>query len=322
MNVVVIGLGSMGKRRIQLIRRMHPEYPIIGVEEKADRREEAARSFGISCFSSLSEFALDDCCAFVCTAPLSHSQIITECLERRWHVFTELNLVSDGYEKNIALSEEYRRTLFLSSPFLYREENRYIRAAISTDKPWNYIYHIGQYLPDWHPWENYRDFFVSDSRTNGCRELLSIELRWLDRSGGSIADAKAVSDKMTELGVPYHDNFMIQLMHEGGNKGVLVVDLVSPVAVRRFEAYAENAYLVWDGTPENLKAFDPITKRLDPVAGREETERRGNYSAFITENMYVNEIKAFFDCVSRGEAAEYGFEQDKRILGIIDLLGA
>lgn len=321
MDIVVIGLGSMGKRRIRLIQRLFPEYTIVGVDERADRRAEAAELFHILCTESITSVVSEKCLSFVCTSPLSHAAIIRSCLNRGWHVFTELNLVRDGYEENIALAREKGLCLFLSSPFLYREEMRHIRAAVGGEKRWDYIYHVGQYLPDWHPWENYKDFFVSDKRTNGCRELLSIELPWLSRSFGPILSAQAVSDRMTELQISYDDNYMIRLSHEGGNKGVLVVDLVSPVAVRKFEAFSENAYLSWEGTPDSISAFDPQTRRLLPVCLSEKPEHSENYSAFIVENAYVNEIRAFFAAVSNGEKPPYGFEEDAQVLAIIDSIG-
>ncbi|MCO7111156.1 hypothetical protein NIA69_21115 [Gemmiger formicilis] len=40
---------------------------------------------------------------------------------------------------------------------LYRRETQYIKQQVAEfGKPVHYIYHIGQYLPDWHPWENYK----------------------------------------------------------------------------------------------------------------------------------------------------------------------
>ena len=51
----------------------------------------------------------------VCTAPLTHAGIITELLQNGLPVFTELNLVPDGYEENIALAKEKGLPLFLSS---------------------------------------------------------------------------------------------------------------------------------------------------------------------------------------------------------------
>lgn len=322
MKVVVIGLGSMGKRRIRLIRDMYPSMEMYGVDGRSDRREEAAAQFGIRTAESIDsvDFGID--CAFVCTSPLSHAAIIHDCLEKGWNVFTELNLVDTGYEENMALAEEKGLTLFLSSTFFYREEIRYIRSRIGGDRKWNYIYHIGQYLPDWHPWENYKDFFVGDKRTNGCREIMAIELPWLIGTFGEVSDVKAVSDRMTELKIGFDDNYMIRLTHKNGNKGTLIVDVVSPVAVRKLEAYAEGSYLSWNGTPDSVCEYDSSDKKLKNVVLTEKMEHKEGYSTFIVENAYKNEIREFFDVLAKTKEPLYGFRQDREILALIDKIGA
>lgn len=322
MKVLVIGLGSMGKRRIRLMKELYPSIEVFGTDGKEDRREETQELFGIRCFSSIDSVDESIDCAFICTSPLSHSGIITECLERGWNVFTELNLVDDGYDKNLLLAKEKGLTLFLSSTFFYREETRFIRSKITADKQWNYIYHIGQYLPDWHPWENYKDFFIGDKRTNGCREIMAIELPWLTGAFGEIKNVQSVSNKMTNLAINFDDNYFILIEHENGNRGVLIVDVVSPVAVRKLDAYAENAYLTWGGTPESVFEFDQETGTLNNVVLTEEAEHKEGYRAFIVENAYKNEIMEFFDVVQNGKKPLYGFEQDKKILQIIDSMGA
>lgn len=322
MKIVVIGLGSMGKRRIRLIKEMYPEYGIIGADGREDRRNEAAELFHISCFDSITGIEDKVDCAFICTSPLSHAAITSDCLKQGWHVFTELNLVQDGYDENIRLAKEKKCTLFLSSTFFYREELKYISSRITTDKKWNYIYHIGQYLPDWHPWENYKDFFIGDKRTNGCREIMAIELPWLLGAFGEIVSTKAISDKMTGLNIGFDDNYMIQISHDNGNKGILAIDVVSPVAVRKLEAYAENNYLSWNGTPDSIFEYNQETKRLEKVSLKEEAEHKEGYSSFIVENAYKNEIREFFKVVLENKPPLYGFEQDKKILKIIDSLGA
>ena len=322
MNIVVIGLGSMGRRRVRLIQEMYPEFVIVGVDGREDRRDEANSTLGICCYPSVSniEGAID--CAFICTSPLSHAPITTECLRNGWHVFTELNLVQDHYDENMELAKERGCTLFLSSTFLYREETRYIASKVMSDRKWNYIYHIGQYLPDWHPWESYNDFFVGDRRTNGCREILAIELPWLIRAFGEVVSMQPVYDRMTALDIKFDDNYMVLINHENGNKGALVVDVVSPVAVRRLEAYSENEYIAWNGTPDSICEFDAQTRKLEAVTLRELTERVGGYSAFIVENAYKNEIREFFNVVLGRKKQSYDFEQDGRILSLIDSLGA
>lgn len=322
MNIVVIGLGSMGKRRIRLIRALYPDYSVIGIDGREDRRREASEQFEIGCYENLDQINSRIDCVFVCTSPLSHNTIIHDALNRGYHVFTELNLVSDGYEENIALAKEKGVTLFLSSTFFYREEIKYIRERTTADKRWNYVYHIGQYLPDWHPWENYKDFFLGDKRTNGCREIMAIELPWLTGTFGDVSDVKVIGDKMTGLNIDYKDNYMIQLSHENGNKGCLIIDVVSPVAVRKLEIYSEGKYLAWGGTPESLAEFNSKCKKLETVTLSEQTEHMDGYSSFVVENAYKNEIREFFDVVLNGKQPLYGFEQDKKILELIDRIGA
>ncbi len=322
MNVAVIGLGSMGKRRIRLLKEMYSENNIIGIDGREDRRKEASNLFEITCYESLTQEELDIDCVFVCTSPLSHNSIIHDALQRGYHVFTELNLVSDGYDENMKLAEEKNVKLFLSSTFFYREEIKYIRERISEGKQWNYIYHIGQYLPDWHPWESYKDFFLGDKRTNGCREIMAIELPWLTGTFGDVIGVNVICDKLTELNIDYKDNFMIQIAHENGNKGCLIVDVVSPVAVRKLEIYSEGKYLAWNGTPESLVEYSTESKKTNPVKLLEKTEHMDGYSSFVVENAYKNEIKEFFDVVLNGKEPLYGFEKDKNILELIDRIGA
>lgn len=322
MRIIVIGLGSMGKRRIRLLQELYPNFTVFGVDGRMDRREEAHEQFGIECADSIDAavkiFEIE--AAFVCTSPLSHSSIITKCLQNRWDVFTELNLVPDGYERNINLAREKGCKLFLSSTFLYREEIHHIRNKVSKDQRWNYVYHIGQYLPDWHPWENYTEFFIGDKKTNGCREIMAIELPWLVLTFGKVINTHVLADKITELNINYCDNYIIQIEHENGNKGVLVIDVVSPVAVRKLEVYSEHQYLQWNGTPDTLYEYNPATNVLETVQLYETEEHREGYRAFIVENAYKNEIREFVEMVINDRRPQYGFVQDWEILELIDIL--
>lgn len=322
MTILVIGLGSMGKRRIRLIKELYPEFLVAGVDAREDRRKEASDSFSISCMASIEdahrELNIDT--AFVCTSPLSHNLIIAECLRNKWNVFTELNLVPDGYEANLRLAEQNGCKLFLSSTFLYREEIKYIQNRVNKGQKWNYIYHIGQYLPDWHPWENYTEFFIGDKRTNGCREIMAIEFPWILQTFGKVIKTHVVSDKMTGLNINYRDNYMIQIEHENGSKGVLIIDVVSPVAVRKLEIYGEHRYMQWDGTPDSLYEYNDETKTLEQAVLLETAEHVDGYRSFIVENEYKNEIIEFMKMILEDKKPSYGFQEDLEVLKLIDSL--
>ncbi|MDL2215769.1 Gfo/Idh/MocA family oxidoreductase [Ruminococcaceae bacterium OttesenSCG-928-N02] len=220
MSYLIVGLGSMGKRRARLIKNIQPDAQILGVDFAPARREEAA-GLGITPFENIADaLAQGPTAAFVCTAPLSHAGIIRELLQGGVHVFTELNLVADGYEENIALAKEKGLHLMLSSTMLYRGEIQHMQKRVAAfEKPVSYIYHIGQYLPDWHPWEDYTNFFVGDARTGGCREIFGIEMPWLTETFGPVTAIHTEKDKVTDLLTTYPDRFFVTLTHEGGGEG-------------------------------------------------------------------------------------------------------
>ncbi len=322
MNVLVIGLGSMGKRRVRLIKQIDESVVIYGVDSREDRRQEAAELYGVIPFESLDaalEQELD--AALICTSPLSHNALIAKCLARGLHVFTEINLVADGYEENMKTAEEKGLTLFLSSTFCYRDEIKYITEAVASSKMQpSYTYHVGQYLPDWHPWENYTDYFIGDSRTNGCREIMAIEFPWIIKAFGRVVDVHVKKGKKTNLKIGYNDSYLMLLEHESGIQGVLSVDVVSRKAVRNLEVFSEDLYLTWDGSANGLKQYDVTSKTEKKVELYTSVDKQDNYAAFIVENAYKNEITTFFDIIVSGKASKavHSFSDDLDVLALID----
>lgn len=76
------------------------------------------------------------------------------------------------YDENIKLAEQKGKVLFLSSTPLYKEEMQIVNDKVKENgKLCAHQYHVGQYLPDWHLWDNLKNFFASNKNTNGCREL-------------------------------------------------------------------------------------------------------------------------------------------------------
>lgn len=325
MNIVVVGLGSMGRRRIRLLKQLRKDFHIAGVDTSSDRRKNAENELAIKTYPSLTQ-ALTEMhpqCAIVSTSPLSHADIIGTCLKHDCHVFTELNLVSDKYEANTKMAREKGKILFLSSTFLYRDEIRYIRKQVEqSSTKLNYVYHVGQYLPDWHPWESIQDYFVGDKRTNGCRELFAIELPWVTKIFGPIESYTVISGKNTGLPVEYNDNYLLLIQHVNGHKGVLGVDVVSRKPVRNLEIYGEELYITWDGTPTGLKQYDLDQKNEKQIALYDSIDRQGGYASFVVENAYLNELKTFIGLVNGKGKAEYTFEDDYKILKIIDRIEA
>lgn len=320
MNILIVGLGSMGKRRARLIKGVDKSIMLCGVDMTESRRLEA-QTLGITAYDSIEKAVASQKfdAAFVCTAPLTHAKIIDALLDANLPVFTELNLVADGYDALIAKAKAKNLPLFLSSTMLYRAETQYIKAQVAAfKKPVNYIYHIGQYLPDWHPWENYQNFFVGDKRTGGVREIFGIDLPWLLDAFGEVERVTVQKDKISTLKIDYPDSYFVTLRHKNGTKGFLAADVVSPKAVRNFEVFGEGLHLFWEGNPKALYRYDAATKEKAPVNTYESFEHDARYSDNVVENAYVDEITNFFGVLAGTEKPRYSFEQDKVTLAWMD----
>ena len=320
MNILVIGLGSMGKRRIRLLKKMYQQYHIYGVDLNAQRCAFVKKEYEMETFPTIEEAVSQRKfeCAFVCTSPLTHAGIIKTCLENDMNVFTELNLVSDDYVDNINLAKQKNKLLFLSSTMIYRDEMKYLRERIDAKKRYSYTYHVGQYLPDWHPWENYKDFFVADKKTNACREILAIELPWIVKTFGEIEHIKSVRTKATKLDIDYDDSYMILLQHKSGTIGSLCVDVVSCEPIRSLKIVAENLYLSWDGDEYSFFEKSGSKEELKKISLYDEIDHLEGYNKTIIENEYANELIQFFDELQKKADSIYNFEDDLKTLSIID----
>lgn len=321
MKIIVIGLGSMGKRRIRLLSE-HKDVELFGIDSQKSRCAEVKERFGIECYNNI-----DEACkgqnieaAIISTSPLSHASIIKECLEHDLHVFTEINLVQDGYDENIALAKAKGKVLFLSSTFLYRKETKTIIEKVhKAQRPLNYIYHVGQYLPDWHPWESYNNYFIVNPRTNGCREIMAIDFPWIVTAFGAIRRVCSMKSSITQLKIDYADNYLIMIEHENGDKGVFAVDVVARKPFRHIDVYGENLQLSWNGTADSLKIYNIENKTEETISFEDASEHVEGYAAFVTENPYREEINAFLKQITdRAFTPAWDFEKDKTILDIID----
>ena len=319
MKALIVGLGSMGKRRIRLLKGIDPSIEIIGVDTWDERRAQV-EEMGHKTFNSIADAAAEKPdVAFVCTAPLSHYAILKELLTYKINSFTELNLVKDGYEELMELAKANDTVLFLSSTMLYRGEINFILDEVKKyDKPVSYIYHIGQYLPDWHPWESYKNFFVGNKRTNGCREIFGIEMPWLIEAFGKVTEVYSVSNKVTDLDIDFDDRYFVTLTHESGARGVLSVDVVCPKAVRNLEVYGEGLHLFWEGNPKALWKFNNETKEKEFINTYVTFEHDSRYSDNIVENTYVDEMQNFLNVVKGTETAKYSFEKDLYTISVMD----
>ena len=321
MKFIVIGLGSMGQRRIRCLKQLG-YLEIVGYDLNAVRRKEICGRYSIMECHNLADYLENSniTALIVSTSPLQHGEYILAGIQHQIPVFSELDLVSDYYEPILSAEKTGKIRLFLSSTFLYRAETQYIIERLKEEvlgKRVFYTYHVGQYLPDWHKWESYKDFFVAKRRTNALRELLVIEFPWLVRAFGEVVSFTAKYNKVTELELAYPDTLHLILEHQSGATGQLTIDLVSRISERNMSIYGEKGVIGWRGKPESLFFSTPDTEEDYPLRNCRGANFQG-YADHITEEPYVEEVREFISGITEGKPYRYSFAENYRLLQLIE----
>lgn len=320
MRALIIGYGSMGRRRIRILKSLYPDTDFACLDTNVERKQQIA-SDGLKPYNNLSdalEFKPD--IAFVCTSPgVIHAELILELVKAKIDTFTELNLTSEYYDAIIQQAKNNGVHVFMSSTMLYdRQIIKICELIRKANEPLTYIYHVGQYLPDWHPWESYKNFFIGRKETNGCREIFAIQLPWLIEAFGKVNEFKVISGCNTSLDIDYNDNYIVSFSHKNNNRGVFIVDVVARMATTYLEVMGEHLHIFWKGTPDSLMIFDIDSKRMRNIDTYSDYEHIDGYADMVTEDEYKDEIVAFLDWVRNDNKPRYTLEDDKYTLSIID----
>jgi predicted dehydrogenase len=97
----------------------------------------------------------------------------------------------------------------------------------------NFTYYTGQYLPDWHPWEDISEFYVSSRETGGCREIVPFELTWLNDIFGYPDVLSSTKTKLSCIDADIDDIYQITLRYPDRVMCSLIVDVIARPKARR-----------------------------------------------------------------------------------------
>src|SRR5262245_37651731 len=229
MRVLVVGLGSMGKRRVRNLRALGIDE-IVGFDPREDRRAEAAGKYQIATFDDFERAMSPTPSAIVIsTPPELHVDYALRALSANVAFFTEAGIPDRRLEELIARLRSATVTGVPSCTMRYYPGPRSVKRVLKDGvigKPYLWVYHSGQYLPDWHPWETIDAFYAGKRETGGCREIVAFEFAWLVDVFGSVSAVDGRHEKLSDLPVDIDDVYQLQVKHETGIAGQLTVDVL------------------------------------------------------------------------------------------------
>jgi len=307
MRFLVIGLGSMGKRRIRNL-FANGEKNVVGFDVSPDRRKEAEEKQGIRTVADIAAVTSNEYDAMIISTPPNlHAPYIKKALEDRKHFFVETTTSEEMLREAIVASGDG----IIRAPsctFRHFAPIKLIKKLLDEGKIGKllaYDYHLGQYLPDWHPWEDYRNVFFSKKETGACRELFPFELCWINwLVGAPVSDVTGRLAKLSDLDMDADDFLSATLAHENGTRGSVVIDVISRKPFRTLLLLGSDGVIEWDWLASEVRVTP--AKEDTEVLSIEKGKTEEGY--IIVEEMYVEEIRAFLDAIKATRPYPYTFE--------------
>jgi predicted dehydrogenase len=318
MRVLVVGLGSMGKRRVRCLKRLGVT-DITGFDPRQDRREEAGNTYGIGTVGDWNRARLLPADAWIIsTPPDTHVGYALEAVESAVSFFTEANMTDPRMNE---LTARLAGSAVVGAPsctMRYFAGPRRIKALIAAGavgRPLTFTFQSGQYLPDWHPWESYKDFYVSKRATGACREIVPFELCWLADVFGPVALLSCIKDRLGDLDADIDDVYQLLLRFDSRVIGHLMVDVIARPAVRLFRLLGTTGTIEWDHSRKRLRHYSADEGKWNEEALGGETAAPGYIHA---EEPYVAEMADFLAALRHERPWPYPFADDERILSLLE----
>lgn len=316
-SALVIGLGSMGKRRIRNLQRL--KLPaIVGFDPREDRRTEASSQYGVTTVATIEEgFAAKPDAVVISTPPDLHVRYARQAVAHGLPFFMEASVVDDDMER---LREEAERAGVVAAPsctLRFQPSIKKMKELIDGGRIGDalaYTYHSGQYLPDWHPWEDYRKFYAGQRRTGACREIVPFELVWLTWLLGPVDRITAMKAKVSALDVDIDDAYQVLVRHGGRTLGHLLVEVLAREAIRRCTIVGSEGTIIWDWSRKRVLLYGAKTKETSEFVEEQGTVQPGYVHA---EEPYVEEMRTYLDACAGRAPWPYTLKDDIGILGLL-----
>lgn len=314
MKVLIIGLGSMGKRRIRNLRALKINN-IYGYDVNPITLEKATQSLGIKIIKNLDNLFIHKFdFVIISTPPQHHQEFVKLCVHYRLPFFVELNLITKDTENIWRLVSGKNITAIPSNTLIYDPDVQKLKKIIGPKFKGYFVFQLGQNIHDWHPWQKPNEHFIFRSDTNGIRELLRVNLPWLIYLFGRVARVRATDQSFFTNRFKIKDFSCVELQFVNGNRGIVISDLITPSVIKKMTIVSNKKSIIWDernnlieiGMRENKKKILSLKKK----------NMIKNYK--FPEDAHLMEMKHALNIINKQEKLKFNFKDEVQLLELID----
>ncbi|MFZ3263888.1 MAG: aminotransferase class III-fold pyridoxal phosphate-dependent enzyme [Terriglobales bacterium] len=311
---LVVGCGSIGRRHARNLRS-------LGLQQLAfcDTNPEALEQCGQEVkgelfpdySAALHTFKPD--LVLICTPPVYHVEEALAALRARAHVFIEKPLSHESSGIQVLISEARRRDRNVQVGYNMRFHPglKILKELIDLGKIGRVLWlnvEAGQYLPDWRPWQNYRESYSARRELGGGIILDgSHELDYICWLLGRPTEVSCRAEHLSNLELDVEDSAWIYLSFPERRRAGLHLDFVQRTYTRTCKVVGETGTALWDFSSQEVRWFSAQEPGWNSIPYQ-----------FEVNDMYVAEITHFLSSLGSGTGPVVDLEQSRDVIRVVE----
>src|SRR5208282_1417599 len=311
---LVVGCGSIGRRHARNLKALGVRrlgFCDTSPEALKQCREELGGETFSNYADALQKFKPE--IVLICTPPVYHVEEALAALQARAHVFIEkpLSHESSGIQALISEARRRDRVVQIGYNMRFHPGLRILKDLVDSGRIGRVLWlHVeaGQYLPDWRPWQHYRESYSARQELGGGIILDgSHELDYICWLLGRPTEVTCRAEHLSSLDVDVEDSAWIYLTFPERRRAELHLDFVQRAYTRTCKVVGEKGTALWDFTVQEVRWFS--------------SEQPGWKSipyTFEVNDMYVSEMAHFLESLGSGTGPMVDLEQSRDVIRVVE----
>jgi len=296
MKFLIAGLGSIGRRHLRNLVALGEDDIVLYRTHRGTLEDEELAAFPVE--TELTAVLAQRPDAVIVSNPTAlHMSVAVPAAQAGCALFLEKPIASSLDDLRVLEEalKNHGNKVFSAYQFRFNPGLRKVKELLeqgAIGQPLTFACHWGEYLPDWHPWEDYRQSYAARRDLGGGVVLTLCHpldyLRWLF---GNVRELCAFTGKLSDLELDVEDTADALLLFDSGAQGSLHLDYFRRPKRHDLEISGTDGTLYWD--------YESSAVRLAQGAQAEQVFPAPE--GFERNQMFLDEMRHFIQVV-KGQA--------------------
>ena len=314
MKYLFAGLGSIGQRHLTNLRTITDE-PILAYRTTSTNLNKLNQQ-NITTYTNLNQALSENPdVTFITNPTTEHLPIAIKAAQQGSHLFIEKPISHnlEQIDQLFSLTKTNNKLCFVGFNMRFHPNLIKIKELLKKKIIGKVLFsriQVGQYLPNWHPEEDYRKSYSAKKELGGGVVLTLIhEIDYAYWLFGEIKEVTAFTEKLSSLEIDVEDTAAIIMKTRNNSLIEVHLDYLQNPPVRNCEVIGEKGKIVWDYFTNEVKLYTNESEQW--ITFKEEFERN---------DMYKKELGHFLNCIKNNQQPAITPKEIKDVMLIIEAI--